>query len=206
MTRDDLAAFAGAWTSASALYGRQPTSGAVQLAFDALASYDLRAVTRALSDHIRDPDAGRYQQKPADLIRIIDGDADTGALRAWSAVDAAVRTVGPYQSVVFDDPRIHATIAAMGGWVALGSVKTDEWPFKANEFVRRFRGHRGVPAQYPRVLNGIAQGHNDTHYASHVAPPIMVGDEAKCRRVYSGGTDQPLIGMRSMEEQPRGIE
>jgi len=57
--------------------------------------------------------------KPADIIRAIKGNSQTQSLQAWSKVEDAIRLVGPYRSVVFDDLAIHGVLQEMGGWVKL---------------------------------------------------------------------------------------
>ena len=47
---------------------------------------------------------------PADLIVLIQGDRHSHALNAWGQVVTAIRTVGRYDSVVFDNPIIHCVI------------------------------------------------------------------------------------------------
>ncbi len=57
---------------------------------------------------------------------MLGGSTQDAALAAWSKVDRAVREVGPYQSVAFDDALIHRVLFEMGGWIPLGSKTEDE--------------------------------------------------------------------------------
>src|SRR5260363_262611 len=95
---------------------------------------------------------------------------------AWANVDQAVRGVGPYQSVVFEDALIHRVLAEMGGWIPLGSKTEDEWPFVHNEFVNRYRGYRmrSETPDYPPVLIGLFEAQNRQSGYS-VQPPVLVG-------------------------------
>ena len=67
---------------------------------------DLRAVADALNRHAVNPDNGQFLPKPADIVRLINGNTVDRALVAWSTVERAIRSTGPYQSVVFDSPEI----------------------------------------------------------------------------------------------------
>jgi len=127
------------------------------------------------------------------------GNADRSQL-AWSKVDRAARCVGGWQSVVFDDPAIHAVIDGMGGWVRLCLSDGDEWPFKQREFETRYRGLllRGE-FEYPRKLVGMAELQNAI--AGHASDaPLMVGDETNCRAVYQAGGDSALAMFKPMRE------
>lgn len=76
------------------VYGRQITTGFVDIFFSALAQYDLAIVREALNRHIQDPEAGRFAPKPADLIRQIvsakSSDGRPGRDEAWAIAQKAV--------------------------------------------------------------------------------------------------------------------
>lgn len=103
--------------------------------------FDLAAVKDALNRHCVNPDNGQFMPKPADVVKLLQGSSQDGALVAWAKVDRAVRQVGTYSTVVFDDPIIHRVVQDMGGWVALGDKREKEWPFVAKEFENRYRGY-----------------------------------------------------------------
>jgi hypothetical protein len=110
-------------------------------------------------------------------VKLIGGTTIDTALEAWSAVDNAVRTVGTYRSVAFADPIIHKVIQDMGGWVALGNKKEDEWPFVAKEFQTRYRGIKttGQPVDAPAQLTGIAAQQNSVAGIQYKEQPILIG-------------------------------
>ncbi len=53
---------------------------------------------------MQNAEAGQFPPKPADLIRFLDGTGESRAMGAWSLVERTLRRIGPYQSLVFDDP------------------------------------------------------------------------------------------------------
>lgn len=87
----------------------------------------------------------------------------------------AIREVGAYRSVIFDDPLIHSVIRDMRGWIALGQSKTSELPFLAREFEKRYRAlvlH--PPADCPRQLTGIYEQQN--RLSGYAPPdPVLIG-------------------------------
>ena len=101
--------------------------------------------------------------------------------------------------MVFDDALIHRVIHDMGGWIALGTKKEDEWPFVAKEFENRYRGFnaRGERPPYPPVLIGLSSAHNHRKGYSPETP-VLIGNEQSARHVFSGGSDQPVLGLNRM--------
>lgn len=191
MTADDYPQFVALWQATHDLYpGRAPTDDAIDLAFAALEHYPIGDVRTALSVHVRDPDVGQYAPKPADIVRRISGSGTDHSTAAWSKVERAIRSVGQYQSVTFDDPAIHATIVDIGGWVRLCNTSEDELPFTRQHFAKRFDAYRrqGGPREYPGRLAGIAEGDNRANgFPNDVPEPVMVGHEPDARRVLEQG-------------------
>ncbi|MFO0207809.1 MAG: DUF6475 domain-containing protein, partial [Betaproteobacteria bacterium] len=104
-------------SAVAAVYGREITPEVTAIYWAALAPYDLGAVRQAFDRHVRNPDAGQFLPKPADLIRMLGGTTADSAMQAWAKVEKAIRRVGGHESVVFDDALIHRCIDDMGGWV-----------------------------------------------------------------------------------------
>lgn len=180
------------------LYARDTSPIAVQIWWEAMRPFDLDAVQLAFSRHVQNPDTGQFPPKPADVIRMLGGTTQDSALRAWAKVDRAVRQVGIYASVVFDDALVHRVLHDMGGWVGLGTKREDEWPFVAREFENRYRGYamRGEQPEHPAVMLGLADADN-SRQGFRTDPPRLVGDAERARRVMQSGTDRPLIGFVS---------
>jgi hypothetical protein len=201
MQPTDKRRFAVLLTGIADYYGKELATSIIGLYWRGLEQYDIEAVEKALWTHTQSPDTGQFMPKIADVVRILQGTTIDQAAIAWAKVDSAVRCVGTYRDVVFDDPIIHRVIADMGGWIPLGMKEDKEWPFVAKEFETRYRGYkmRGEIPEYQPVLTGIANAHNQVQgYAGQ--EPILIGDAANARKVLAGGTTQPLISMRPASE------
>lgn len=196
MTQDDYEEFSGMVGAITELYGRAASEFAITIWWGALRQHDLAAVRQAFDRHVRNPDTGQFAPKPADLIRMMGGTTQDSALVAWSKVDRALRVVGPYRSVVFDDPLIHRVLVEMGGWVSLGSKTEQEWPFVGKEFENRYRGYRmrNERPDYTPVLVGMAEAQNQ-RAGFGVEPPMFIGDQVLAAAVMASGTTQPIISM-----------
>lgn len=183
MTPDDKPAFADAMTAAWALKHRDITPAMLTLCWGVLERFDLADVLRAIGVHASSGD--RFPPQPGTLAELIEGSADDRAVRAWTRVIHAVQLVGAYDSVVFDDPLIHAVVAEMGGWPALCRITTEEVPFRQAEFVKRYRGHaqqRSLPPFPPR-LAGLIEADPRTEPPE----PRYLGSPEGCRAVLQAG-------------------
>ena len=171
------------------LYGKECSRGLHVLWWEALKGYSIAEVRGALSAHVTNPDSGQFLPKPADIRRFLEGSGETRALQAWTKVDQAIRRIGPWESVAFDDPIIHAVLADMGGWAGLGQVTEDGWPFRRNEFVRRYRGYVArPPTAFPRALIGHIAEYNG-RLGGQVPLPRLVGDVQRATQTYLAGAD-----------------
>ena len=93
MNDDDFDNFAQAWSAAYELCsrGKLPSAGALMLAFEALKTYPLDAISTALTRHVRDPDNGRFGLTVADVVRQIDG----GTMTVDQVIGAALKPTTP---------------------------------------------------------------------------------------------------------------
>jgi hypothetical protein len=174
-------------------------AGGVWLA--AMKPFDYAAVEDAIGRHSVNPDTGRFMPMPADIVQMLQGTTIDSALVAWSKVDRGVRVVGPWRSVAFDDPLIHAVITEMGGWTALGNKEETDWPFLKNEFSTRYRGYRSrslVP-EYPPVLIGIAAANNAREGQIGNEPPTLIGNPKVAQDVMLMGSNKPMLAITQMD-------
>lgn len=189
MKNTDRERFAALMTGIGELYGKPMSPQLIAIYWDGLKDCDFDEVKVAVNLHVRNPDTGQFMPKIADVIKFLEGNTLTQAMRAWQKVMEAMRHVGTYASVVFDDPLIHAALDDMGGWQALGKVQDDEIQFKAREFEKRYQSYKQKPpATYPRKLFGIFEVENTR--AGYPAPePVLIGNQEQARLVYDGGGD-----------------
>lgn len=199
MKRDDAPQFKQTLAAVYSLYGKEITPMVLTIWFEALKGYDVKAISDALSRHCVNPDNGQFLPKPADVVRLIDGGSEDAALLAWAKVDRAVRSVGPYATVVFDDPLIHFAVTHLGGWVSLGQKTDDEWPFVRNQFVTLYRAGRSRTFEYPRKLVGIAEAES-SRAAQRTPVPTLIGDAKRAEQVLARGEDHVQLEVRSFAE------
>jgi hypothetical protein len=162
MLKQDKSSFCRLLEAVFVLHGRKLTQAVSNLYWQGLQAYGLADIRQALHQHSLDPDVGQFCPKPADVVRQLNGSRDSQALSAFSKVINALKTIGTYPSVVFDDPIIHCVISDMGGWIKWGKVTDDDLKFRlTKEFETRYCAYVGKPlADYPKMLTGISQAGN----------------------------------------------
>lgn len=196
MLAENADEFRGIMEATMAIYGREVTKPVMRLYWSALAEYDMAAVRRAFGAWIKNPDAGQFPPKPADIIRMIDGATGDRAMVVWSKVDKAVRMVGHYQSVAFDDPIIHRVIDDMGGWRKLASMPTDkDLEFAGHEFIKRYRAYAlaGGVTEYPAYLIGECEASNGKEGIQWDDPVMLVGDRKRAVEIMRAGSSGPTL-------------
>lgn len=185
MREDEKAAFAELLGQVMGVY-RQPVSEfLIGVWWETCKAFELDAVRRAFSAYVRSPDSTAFAPRPSDITKILEGTSSERAAVAWIKVDRAIRTIGHYASMRFDDPLIHRVIEDMGGWVRLASTPTvDELNFVRIEFGKRYtalaaRGQAYDPVPY---LIGATEQYNAAHgYA--IDPPRQLGRAASIPRL-----------------------
>jgi hypothetical protein len=198
------------FSSADALYKREISENVIDIYWQGLENYDLKAVQKAFKAHTQNPDNGQFMPLVADVVRMLGGTTTDASVIAWSKVASAIKRVGPYQSVVFDDPCIHAAIEGLGGWEKVCATPSDEeLVFTARAFENLYKAHKrsGSTPDYQRVLIGITERVNADLYPHAVSAPVMIGDKQMCQLVFEGGSDQaPLQITRSAAMSPKRLQ
>lgn len=93
MRQADFDTFARILGGCLGLWNRVPNPEASAFWFRALEGYDLAAVSAAFSAHVRDPENGKFEPKPAHIVaqieRAMKNDGRPGAEEAWATAFAS---------------------------------------------------------------------------------------------------------------------
>lgn len=88
--------------------------------FNALADeMNIDQFKAALMAHTKDVKDCKFFPQPGLLLSQHKRISEQGTKQSWLRVVNAVRLIGKNRTVTFDDPKIHAAIQSMGGWVHL---------------------------------------------------------------------------------------
>lgn len=132
-------------------YNQELSEFSIRIWVDALDNIDAEVIDEAFARHLRDPDAGRWCPKPADILRQIKGDANDRALIAWGEVLAAAKAGGRR----FEGPMQQA-IEGMGGMARIRLSQETELPFLQRQFVAAFKAYH-ARAENPPLIGGEVQ-------------------------------------------------
>ena len=175
MKADDLRRFSAEMMALSELYNRDMSETLLELYFEALRQYPIQEIVGAVRVHIKHRDQGQFFPKPADLIRLIEGDTQTQAMLAWDTAVKAMMEIGQYTSVKFDDSILGKVIHEMGGWPEFYDWPDKEMPFKKKEFMDRYRAYAGRGGvEDPGPLLGL-YGKANIETGFPVAPHVLIG-------------------------------
>ena len=187
--------FASLFSGLADYYNAEVSKASLGLYWEGLRQYDYEAIEKACWAHTQLSDeAGRWMPKISDLNKMLAGRTSDQGQIAWSKVDRAVRTIGPYWDVAFDDPIIHRVISDMGGWIQMNSSEDKNWPFVAKEFVTRYQSFKmtGETPEHPRYLVGMANAQN-THSGHQQGLNVrLLGNVEKAKQIASGKTSELL--------------
>ena len=196
MHPNDRQAFADLLADVMAYYQRDTSTFLLDVFWGGLRNHEFEDVSRAFSLHARDPDRGQFAPRVADITRLLEGSTQTQGMRAWAKVELALRSVGAYRSVAFDDPLIHVVIVEMGGWTPLCRCAVDDIPFRAREFERRYASYRlrrEIPAFPPRLMGESEAENRLNGHLNHEVRPVLIGDPVRAALVIERGQSQPAL-------------
>ena len=110
-----------------------------------------------------------------DLMEQLGGSEEDKATLTWLEVDKAVRYIGTLASVQFDDPVIHSTIEALGGWESLGNVTEYDWKWIRKDFISMYP-RMARKEKHPKRLIGQTERENlGRNYKDFIPETVMIG-------------------------------
>ena len=98
----------------------------------------------------------------SEFVKAIEGDPSEKSLRAWTSAFQAMRDIGTWESVRFDDPAIHHAISRMGGWTEFGTWEEKDRPFRERQFRELYNAYRSEIDEVPDYLPGAMEISNGT--------------------------------------------
>jgi len=192
MREADRAPFAEMMAGIYEFYNRQVSEQGLMIWWEAMKGFELATVRGALSRHVMNPDSGQFIPKPADVVRELSGTRADASMLAWSRVIEGIKSVGSWNSIVFDDPIIHRVIEDLGGWPWLCGQDDSELPFVERRFRDAYRAwlaRGGTPHHQPRLIGTFERVNSVNGHP--VAPPVMIGEPERCALIASGSGQKP---------------
>ncbi|GFM38299.1 DUF6475 domain-containing protein [Desulfovibrio psychrotolerans] len=185
---DERKRFLVAFLGLCEAFAKQSSDALPRIYHRALSDFSIEQVERAVDMAVV---SLRFFPKPVELREIITGPAE--ALEDRAEVEAAkvieaVKSVGSWRSVVFDDPITNAVVqTGFGGWVKLCqdlTAKDEKWTRK--DFVRLYAAYARQGVEHFGVLAGQAAITNGGNCIEHNEVPALIGNSENARRVAIG--------------------
>jgi len=118
---------------------------------------------------------------PGEIIEFARGNPEDAAILAIDKLEEAMRTVGAYESVKFDDPALMVLVEGQeGGWPGLCAITLDEWRFKKPQLIKAYKAYQQTRRTPKHThLPGITERDNQGRYLDHIPKPVEIGDTVK---------------------------
>ncbi len=205
MDNNDKQRFFQMMTILCEYYGKDLSESLLTIYWDNLSHYDYPAVSDAMKRHMQNPDDGRFMPKVADVVKLLEGSSLDRASSAWSKVERAIKSHGPYRTVAFDDPIIHRVIQDLGGWPRLGEIDADDMQFTANHFINRYKGFVNSSFEHPRLLYGLEDIQNQSMNLPTGKQVALIGKKEDVDRVVQLGEMPKPKEFSSISELTRQV-
>ncbi len=209
MQQGDRKEFARLVTDVHAYYRQDCTPFVLDVWWAGCEPFELEQVRAAMTAHAKDPEAGRFCPKLADVVKVLQGTSTDRATLAWGQVMQAIGAVGAYRDVDFGDPATHAAIHDLGGWPKVCRTELKELGYLQHRFCEAYRGYsaRGV-AECPLVLMGDRSPDAEYERKGLLAPVAKLVGRRRCadviaRRIAAGDAAPP-IALPPAKRPPQG--
>lgn len=188
MTRQDVSRFASSLTAVAALYGQELIPQVVEIYFRTLEKFTIDEVEQGISKACS---SCKFFPKPVELIDCITG--GTGNLADKAMVEAcrvleAIKSIGSYSTVCFDDPVTQAVIVQQfGGWAKFADLLVDSEKWFIKDFTSGYQAFARQNVRHYGALPGISSGQNALTGRQHDEKPIYIGDVEKAKAIHAQG-------------------
>lgn len=171
------------------LGGKDLTKDILSIYFKTLEQYDIDTIINAIT---KAAVTFKFFPKPVELIEIIEGKTEDRAEIECNKVFEALKKIGPYQSVCFDDPVSQAVIKQhFGGWVKMcADIMEDTVHFSKKDFVLAYSSFQRSGIKVGGYLPGICEIENNSRGIKTKEYIKMIGNYEKCKMVLENKTGQ----------------
>ena len=168
------------------VYGKDISSSITQIYWEVLRDYALIEVRHAIHLHVVDNEQGQFFPKPANITHWLRNKIKVCALEAWDKVESAIRQVGSYNSVAFDDPYIHIAINRVGGWIYLCNRTYNQLLQVMQHFLSHYeRACDNAVNEFPTHIVGMIEM-SDKRLGRAIIEPYLMGNTEQAYRISQG--------------------
>jgi len=191
MKKQDLKRFLNAMAAMEQNFFTECSEEKTKLYFNMLSDLSIEEFEAAVYKIINE---SLYRSFPTiGMIRqALYGSIEDQATIAWYKVIVAMKTLGAYESIEFDDAVIHSVIEFLGGWPKLCRTTEDEMKWKEKEFVNLYKVLRGRQ-KHPQYTKGLIELSNrERGFEQFISSPKPL--------LLKGFTGQSVARRRALKE------
>lgn len=203
MNTQDLPRFAASLTAMAVLFDKPITPQVTEIYFRALQEFTIEEVEAGISKACH---TLKFFPRPVELTEAVAGGSanlEDKALAEACRVLEAIKAVGTYRTVVFDDPVTQAVIVQQfGGWSRFSELREDEEKWFIKDFANGYKAFARMGVKHFGALPGISHCQNALTGHARKEPVALIGDKQKALAIMSSGkTELP----QAKQEGPRSI-
>ncbi|GAB6112484.1 DUF6475 domain-containing protein [Desulfomicrobium salsuginis] len=192
MSERDKSRFAAALMAAAAVFERTVTPQVTEIYFRVLERFSIEEVERGISTACA---TLKFFPKPVELVDCIIGGQvaleDRAHLEA-TRVLTAIKEVGTYESVHFDDPVTQAVIAQhFGGWHRFAEMREDGEKWFIKDFAKAYASFARAGIKQNSALPGRAEIENNFRGYEHRGRPAIIGNPETVGRMLEVAKSEP---------------
>jgi len=183
MVDSDYKRFAYVMGALGEAFSQEVSKVKIEIYFKAMQDLKIEEIEAASWNIINNRGTATFP-KVAEIRTAIHGNPDDVAQLALEKVEKAIREVGGYRTVVFDDPVIHIVINTFNdGWPGICALPIDEWKFRRKDFIKSYMANQRN-FDYYQPLKGLFEIQNSEKGFKHESEkPVMIGDKKKIEKL-----------------------
>lgn len=140
-------------------FGATPSSGIIEIYFQSFKDWPSEDFKKACQSVMQNR-VFNGLPKIAEIREALYGRIDDLVALAWESLMKALREVGPWESVIFEDGAIGHSIEAMGGWEKVNGWTVDECRMRRKEFESIYLANLRRGNIKPKKMTGLIEAHN----------------------------------------------
>lgn len=188
MTRQDASRFASSLTAVAALYGQELIPQVVEIYFRTLENFTIDEIEQGISKACS---TLKFFPKPVELIECITGGsgnlADKAMIEACRVLEA-IKGIGTYSTVCFDDAVTHAVIVQQfGGWAKFSEMREEHEKWFVKDFVSGYQAFARQNVRHYGALPGISHAQNALTGREREERVVYIGDVEKAKAIHAQG-------------------
>jgi len=187
------------------LGGKDLTPGIIDIYFKALEQFEMDEVIKAIT---KAAVSCKFFPKPVELIEFVQGKIEDKAEIECNKAFEALKRIGPYQSVCFDDFITQAVIKqGFGGWVKFcGESMVETEHFERKDFIKLYESYSRSGIKNGGYLPGISEIENNSNGKNVNPEIIMIGNSEICKQIMKTKTGQENMQVSSYNSVLKQIE